>query len=210
MSRLVIKLTLTEIIRESEDGIPKDSIRELSLLSKPISLCVLQPFERFHLLLSFSEGDVHPASLPLWHGLYLTHISLRSPHLPPTNLPSNSSVKKMPLSSFMLTLVFVPLISGALSLKKSVNLSKVGEKKMDQFPTLRTLLCSMAKDVSPKEVIRKLFKSKLRRMAILKQTKLSFEIQDVRKLFKPVGKSEPAKKKSSQIDTNLPFLVRIQ
>ena len=116
----------------------------------------------------------------------------------------------MPLSSFMLTLVFVPLISGALSLKKSVNLSKVGEKKMDQFPTLRTLLSSMAKDVSPKEVIRKLFKSKLRRMAILKQTKLSFEIQDVRKLFKPVGKSEPAKKKSSQIDTNLPFLVRIQ
>ena len=116
----------------------------------------------------------------------------------------------MPLSSFMLTLVFVPLISGALSLKKSVNLSKVGEKKMDQFPTLRTLLCSMAKDVSPKEVIRKLFKSKLRRMAILKKTKLSFEIQDVRKLFKPEGKSEPAKKKSSQIDTNLPFLVRIQ
>ena len=118
----------------------------------------------------------------------------------------------MPLYSFMLTLVLVPLISGAPSSpKKSVELSKVGDKKPEQFPTLRTLLRSMAKDVSAKEVIRKLFKSKLRRRAIMKmtnkQTKLSFDKQDVQKLFKPAGKSETD---SSQTHTYLLLLRRVQ
>ena len=121
----------------------------------------------------------------------------------------------MPLYYFILTLVLVPLISGAPSSpKKSVELSKVGEKKPEQFPTLRTLLRSMAKDVSAKEVIRKLFKSKLRRKAILKmtnkQTKLSFDKQDVQKLFKPAEKSETVKKHSSQTHTYLLFLRRVQ
>ena len=122
----------------------------------------------------------------------------------------------MPLSSFIFTLVLVQLISGAPSLKKSVELSKAQtEKKPEQFPTLRTLLRSMAKDVSAKEVIRKLFKSKLRRRAILKmnnkQTKLSFDKQDVEKLFKkPAGKSETVKKHSSPTHTYLLFLRRVQ
>ena len=120
----------------------------------------------------------------------------------------------MPLFSFILTLVLVPLISGAPCPKKSVKLSKVAEKKPEHFPNLRTLLRSMAKDVSAKEVIRKLFKSKLRMRAIdemkNKQTKLSFDKQDVQKLFKPAGKSETVKKQSSQTHSYLIFLERIQ
>ena len=120
----------------------------------------------------------------------------------------------MPLFPIMLTIALVQLISGAPSPKKPLELAKVGEKKLEQFPTLRTLLRSMAKDISAKEVIRKLFKSKLRRKAVLnmknKPTKLSFDKQDVQKLFKPARKSETVKKHSSQTHTYLLFLRRVQ
>ena len=164
-----------------------------------------------------SESDVHLSSLPPSHLLLisqpLSHLSSLSSQYSNLRLQA-LAIKKMPLYSFILTLMLVPLIFGAPSLKKTVELSKVAEKKPEQFPTLRTLLRSMAKDVSAKEVIRKLFKSKLRMRAILKmknkQTKLSFDKQDVQKLFKPAGKSETVKKHSSQTHTYLLFLRRVQ
>ena len=153
-----------------------------------------------------------PSLICLYFDLPPRFFSLPSHH---SNLKLQAlSSKKMPLFSFILTLVLVPLISGAPFPKKSVKLSKVAEKKPEHFPNLRTLLRSMAKDVSAKEVIRKLFRSKLRMRAILKmknkQTKLSFDKQDVQKLFKPAGKSETVKKQSSQTHSYLIFLERIQ
>ena len=130
---------------------------------------------------------------------------------------------------FIVTLLLLPLISG--SQKKSVELSKMEEKKPKQFPTLQSLhnlpkmsktgekeqfpslhnlLRSMAKDVSAKQVIRKLFRSKLRRKAVLmknKQAKLSFDKQDVQKLFNTEAEKSKSvqKKHSSQSHTYLLF-----
>ena len=132
---------------------------------------------------------------------------------------------------FIVTLLLLPLISG--SQKKSVELSKMKEKKPKQFPTLHNLpkmsktgekeqfpslhnlLRSMAKDVSAKQVIRKLFRSKLRRKAVLmknKQAKLSFDKQDVQKLFNTEAEKSKSvqKKHSSQSHTYLLFLRRVQ
>ena len=135
---------------------------------------------------------------------------------------------------FIVTLLLLPLISS--SQKKSVELAKMEEKRPKQFPTLHNLhnlpkmskvgekeqfpslhnlLRSMAKDVSAKQVIRKLFRSKLRRKAVLmknKQAKLSFDKQDVQKLFNTEAEKSKSvqKKHSSQSHTYLLFLRRVQ
>ena len=129
---------------------------------------------------------------------------------------------------FIVTLLLLPLISG--SQKKSVELSKMEEKKPKQFPTLQSLhnlpkmsktgekeqfpslhnlLRSMAKDVSVKQVIRKLFRSKLMKN---KQAKLNFDKQGVQKLFNKEAKKFKSvqMKHSSQRHTYLLFLSRVQ
>ena len=126
---------------------------------------------------------------------------------------------------FIVTLLLLPLISG--SQKKSVELSKMKEKKPKQFPThhnlpkmskigekeqfpsLHNLLSSMAKDVSVKQVIRKLFRSKLMKN---KQAKLNFDKQGVQKLFNTEAEKFKSvqMKHSSQRHTYLLFLSRVQ